>query len=341
MPHTPFKSSPHTTNGKPDPSMKPFPGEVGAYADLPVGNVCVVTLLQSRCTLKGVPAFQMIDGSGNAYNTCTAATLDANTLTLTFQDNADEFSGLTIAPRDPAVRGPQGQYMTTAPIGGPPVATPVPLSLSYDVDNHRWIVNFNIPVEAYANPDPDVFQPSGFDDEGLPDAAGNLLTPNTNPSTQVSPTQLSIESDFDENEQDAPPVSVTLKNLGNWVQAADAGPTTSNDPVEVPYVILTPHSPPRFYQADVPGDLPGNAICVLDQPCEYTGGAEDITARKEAGQVGNTNPATNADGLGGSWTANLDAPEVSTLPDNTLSFGAAAFSSLASGMPTALFTLGI
>lgn len=149
MPHRPFKSSPHTTQGKPDPSARPFPGVLTGTCTA-TDNTVSVELERTGCSLSGLPVVVALysDGETPQDAACTAATLNGTTLTLTFNAAVgDDFGGVMFADRDPALRGRQGEYADSNPIpvGEPPTATLG--SAQFDEGGPELHLYFTAPVD--------------------------------------------------------------------------------------------------------------------------------------------------------------------------------------------------
>lgn len=138
-----------TTEGKPDPSMKPNPGYISGIANALDDTVIDLELDRSRCSLQGTPMCWRVDAAGAVLATCTAAQLSGTTLELIFGTDAGTAAGIRFADRDPAVRGPVGEFMSSEnQTTGPEQPPMLPQSIDYEGATGRVRLIYPASIEA-------------------------------------------------------------------------------------------------------------------------------------------------------------------------------------------------
>lgn len=140
-----FEKRQSATRKTPDPSNKPWTGELTGTWTLDDDDFLLE--LNSPFSLDGVPNVNAIDEDGNTLAVATSAFAEGSVLRLNFEDVTDGVVALSFAPRDPHVRGPQGQYVTPADMGEDTHVTAQLLSGEMNTATGQLTLVFSSPVE--------------------------------------------------------------------------------------------------------------------------------------------------------------------------------------------------
>lgn len=153
MPHRPFKSSPHTTNQKMDPSQKPPWGPIYGQVVGDGTDPQIIRPDRSRWTMKGTPGCELVKATGDRFR-CTGAVADVEgNIRLNF-DTAPTFEdgdGIIWPQKDPAIRGPAGEYFATIPVNflPPPMGLVVVATrLRFAAGSYHLDVTYSGPIDG-------------------------------------------------------------------------------------------------------------------------------------------------------------------------------------------------
>lgn len=240
-----------TTEGKPDPSNRPFPGLMSSIADDLSGSTIVLTLNRSRCSLDGIPQCWRVDDGGSLLSSCTAATLDGDLLTLTF-DNADAGCvGVRFANLDPAIRGPIGEHMSSKnQIAGASMLPMDVTSIEYDAHADTLTMVFPNPVTDIGSPSSQVQFTTG---EGTQEESSSFdHIDGTNVVLKLGSGSAGIAEGF-----------ATSTGLGTSIVSA-IGAVPVNDFTNVPVC-------PQVVQARFNHSVPATVTLTYDRLTKYLG----------------------------------------------------------------------